>query len=186
MTCVVENENEFIIDEGIWDSFDELLPAEDVEVVVALIQGGSAVEYGVTVEALIVQSLFSRELLGATPTILIVDFDLKSYQMVQKVFNDNVNVVWGTILDFEQLDTIECSIILFSVQGTEDYERAYEMNRRFENAIMFLLAEQHLYDAFEARNAGAVGAFFKPLHLSRIYDRIVELLPNSSNDDAGI
>ena len=41
---------------------------------------------------------------------------------------------------------------------------------------MFLLGEQHLYDAFEARNVGAVGAFFKPLHLSRIYERIVELL----------
>ena len=109
-----------------------------------------------------------------------------SYQMVQKVFfNDNVNVVWGTILDSEQLTTIECSIILFSVQQAEDYEQAFEMNRRFENAVMFLLAEQHFYDAFEARNAGAVGAFFKPLHLSRIYDRIVELLPDSTHDDTG-
>ena len=34
LTCVVENESEFSIDESIWDSFDELLPAEDVEVVV--------------------------------------------------------------------------------------------------------------------------------------------------------
>ena len=109
-----------------------------------------------------------------------------SYQMVQKVFfNDNVNVVWGTILDSEQLTTIECSIILFSVQQAEDYEQAFEMNRRFENAVMFLLGEQHFYDAFEARNAGAVGAFFKPLHLSRIYDRIVELLPDSTHDDTG-
>ena len=123
----------------------------------------------------------------APPTILIVDSDPNSYQMVQKVFfNDNVEVVWGTILDAEQLDSIECSIILFAVQEAEDYEQAFEMNRRFGNAVMFLLAEQHLYDAFEARNAGAVGAFFKPLHLSRIYERIVELLPDSDFDDLGV
>ena len=123
----------------------------------------------------------------AHPTILIVDTDPKSYQIIQKLFfNDQVSVVWGTILDTEQLNAIECSIILFSVEQVEDYERAFEMNRRFENAVMFLLAEQHFYDAFEARNAGAVGAFFKPLHLSRIYERIVELLPDASPNETGI
>ena len=121
------------------------------------------------------------------PKILIVDSDPRTYQIVQKVFfNDQVDVVWGSILDHEQLDSIECSIILFAVQGADDYEQAFEMNRRFEKSVMFLLAEQESYNAFEARNAGAVGAFFKPLHLSRIYDRIVELLPDSKNDDAGV
>ena len=35
------------------------------------------------------------------------------------------------------------------------------MNRRFENAVMFLLAEEHFYDAFEARNAGCCWRIFQ-------------------------
>lgn len=120
----------------------------------------------------------------ASPAILVFDPDATSFQTVQKsFFNENVEVVWASPLEPKQIGALQCSIILYAVRTTEDYERAYEINRIFEDAVMFLLADQYFYDAFEARNAGAVGAFFKPLHVSRIYERIVELLPNSTIDN---
>lgn len=119
-----------------------------------------------------------------SPAIVVFDLDSNSFQTVQKAFfNHSVEVIWASTLDREQLNSINCSILLYAVQTSEDYERAYEMNRVFEDAIMFLIAEQHSYDAFEARNIGAVGAFFKPLHISRIYERIVELLPEGTADN---
>ena len=119
-----------------------------------------------------------------SPAILVFDPDATSFQTVQKsFFNENVDVVWASPLGPEQVRALQCAIILYAVRTTEDYERAYEINRTFEDAVMFLLADQYFYDAFEARNAGAVGAFFKPLHVSRIYERIVELLPNFSVDN---
>ncbi len=123
-----------------------------------------------------------------SPAIVVFDLDAASFQAVQKAFfNERIEVLWASTLDPEQLDSVNCSILLYAVHTNEDYELAYEMNRRFEDAVMFLLADQHFYDAFEARNAGAVGAFFKPLHISRIYERIVELLPEfTAEHDAGV
>ena len=120
--------------------------------------------------------------------IVVFDHDPTSFQMVQKAFfHEHIKVFWASTFAPEQLNSIDCSIILYAVHTNEDYEQAFEMNRRFDDAVMFLLAEQHFYDAFEARNAGAVGAFFKPLHVSRIYERIVELLPAFTMDhDAGM
>ena len=123
-----------------------------------------------------------------SPAILVFDHEPTSFQIVQKLFfNDSVHVFWASTLEPVQLNSIDCSILLYAVRNDQDYERAYEMKRKFENAIMFLLAEEHLYDAFEARNVGAIGAFFKPLHASRIYERVVELLPEgAAENDTGL
>ena len=123
-----------------------------------------------------------------SPAILVFDIDPTPFQIVQKLFfNDTVDVFWASTLDHEQIKSVDCSIILYAVRTEEDYERAYEMKRKFEDAVMFLLAEQHSYDAFEARNVGAIGAFFKPLHASRIYERIIELLPEGTTEnDTGL
>ena len=171
-----ENDTTFEIDEAVgW--IDEALPASDVEVYVAFehreVQQLSSGEIVEVLNRAVAVPCGGR-LIVTSPAIVVFGLDSNSFPDCPKnLFNHSVEVIWASTLDREQLNSINCSILLYAVQTSEDYERAYEMNRIFEDAIMFLIAEQHSYDAFEARNIGAVGAFFKPLHISRIYERIV-------------
>ena len=98
-----------------------MLPAEDVEVYVAFehrevqqLSSGEVVEVLNRAVAIPV-----GELIVASPAIVIVDGIRSLFKLVQKVFfNDNVDVVWGTILDSDQLDSINCSI-LFAVRAVK-------------------------------------------------------------------
>ena len=109
LTCVVEDMNmRFVIDETIWTSFDEALPmSEDVEVYVAFehrevqqLSSGEVVE--VLNRAVEVPKRIDRDLSG----IVVFDLDSASFQTVQKAFfNDNVEVIWASTLDREQLST---------------------------------------------------------------------------------
>ena len=118
-----------------------------------------------------------------TPAIVIFDADPVTFQQVQRAFlNHNVQILWGDGLELSNLQNFECALLLVAVSAVEDYEKAYEIHRGFPNAAMFLLANQAEYDAFEARNAGAVGSFFKPLNIGRMYDRLVEILPDQDSD----
>lgn len=119
----------------------------------------------------------------STPAIVIFDEDPVTFQQVQRAFlHQNVQILWGDGLELSNLQNFECALLLVAVSAEEDYEKAYEIHRGFPNAAMFLLANQTEYDAFEARNAGAVGSFFKPLNVGRMYERLVEILPEQEND----
>lgn len=117
------------------------------------------------------------------PIIVIFDEDPLSFQQVQRAFlHHDIQVLWGDGLEQSHFQNLECAVLLVSVTVFQDYERAYELHRYFPNAAMFLLSKQDEYDAFEARNAGAVGSFFKPLNIGRIYERLIEILPGQVVD----
>ena len=112
--------------------------------------------------------------------ILIFDIDPTSYQVLQHAFvSEQTDIRWISKSSEISMVPSNVAIVLYSVQRHEDYEKAYDLHKHFPNAVLFLIAEQNQYDAFEARNAGAVGVFVKPLNLMRVYERLIELLPES-------
>ena len=68
-------------------------------------------------------------------------------------------------------------VVLMQVDEMADYEQVVSVHRKHPSAALFLLSEPHQYDAFEARNSGAIGAFLKPLSAGVIQNRLTELLP---------
>lgn len=119
--------------------------------------------------------------------ILIFDTDPTSYQVLQHAFvSEQVDILWISNISEISMISLTVAIVLCSVHRHEDYEKAYDVHKSFPDAVLFLMAEQDDYDAFEARNAGAVGVFVKPLNLMRVYERLIELLPeNGLNSSKG-
>ena len=59
----------------------------------------------------------------SSPAILVFDIEPTSFQIVQKLFfNDSIHVFWASTLEPEQLNAVECSILLYAVRTNEDYE----------------------------------------------------------------
>ena len=113
--------------------------------------------------------------------ILIFDTDPTSYQVLQHAFvSEQVDILWISNSSEISMVSLNVVIVLCSVHRRDDYEKAYDVHKYFPEAVLFLIAEQNEYDAFEARNIGAVGVFVKPLNLMRVYERLMELLPEGS------
>ena len=113
--------------------------------------------------------------------ILIFDTDPTSYQVLQHAFvSEQVDILWISDIADISIVSLNVEIVLCSVHRHDDYEKAYDVHKCFPDAVLFLIAEQNEYDAFEARNVGAVGVFVKPLNLMRVYERLIELLPENS------
>jgi len=125
----------------------------------------------------------------SSPCILIIDTDPKTFLLLQTTFQgEQVQLYWvPEVSSLRQSlpNHADVGIVLFGVQQALDYETAYEIHHRFDSAVMFILTEQQHYDAFEARNAGAVGTFVKPLNVVHVYQRLIELLPDTSIDATG-
>lgn len=123
------------------------------------------------------------------PCILIIDADPKSFLLLQTTFQgEQVQLYWvpeAAALTHSLPHDADVGIVLFGVEDTLDYEIAFEIHQRFASAVMFILTEQQHYDAFEARNVGAVGTFVKPLNVIHVYQRLIELLPDRSIDATG-
>ncbi len=112
------------------------------------------------------------------PLVLIIDEDPQSYHALQSALgSQSVEVLWSTSPSTLPILSREVSIVLYGVSQHTDYEIAFDVHKRFEQAPFFIVAEQHLVDAFEARNAGAVGTFVKPLRVVHLHKRLIELLP---------
>ena len=122
-------------------------------------------------------SNFSRD-------ILIVDEDPVSYQILQNCFFSKQVVVHWAKSKAQALDlSFDMGIILCSTpfQQEDAYELMAELGHRHPKAVMFMLPENYeAYDAFQARNSGALGAFFKPLSFSSLESRLEEFLGLSS------
>lgn len=110
--------------------------------------------------------------------IIVVDADPLSFQLVQHSFlYDNVDVLWmpDSSMLYSFRSTVD--VVLMHVHEHDDYEDVVSVHRKHPGAALFLLSEPQHYDAFEARNAGAIGAFLKPLSAGVIQNRLTELLP---------
>ena len=115
-------------------------------------------------------------------TVLVVDNDAHSYRVIQNAFiQDAVQVIWLSFADLAQTGLAnipQVDFLLVGVEAFDDYNRLFDLHQSQPNAIAFLLAKPTAYDAFESRNSGAIGAFMKPLHGHKMYQRLIELMPN--------
>ncbi len=120
------------------------------------------------------------------PLVLVIDEDPQSYHAVRSALGSHsVEVVWFVSSDGLPAFNRKVSIVLYGVSQHTDYEIAYDVHTRFEDAPFFIVADQRLVDAFEARNAGAVGTFVKPLRVVHLHQRLIELLPQQGSEVQG-
>jgi len=116
----------------------------------------------------------------SSQTILVVDQDLISYQILQNCFfADKVEVLWAKTKQQAIDVNVEIGVILCAIPLLEDdpYDLVAELGHRHPNAAMFMLPSNYdTYDSFQARNAGALGAFFKPLSFASLESRLEEFL----------
>lgn len=114
----------------------------------------------------------------AIATILLIDSDPFSYQMVQNCFpNTDVSVFW--VREMEQaigLGLQDVVVILAHVRGEDDYELVADIKHSFPDSVLFVLTAEDAYDFFLARNAGASGAFFTPLSAGVLQSRLEEFV----------
>ena len=116
--------------------------------------------------------------MNRTIRIVVLDDDPVSYQVVQHCFlYEMVDVLW--FKSSEELISLQqpIDVVLYSISETNDYENAARILVKHPKTILFILSKINDYDAFEARNAGAIGAFIKPLSAGVIQTRLEELLP---------
>jgi response regulator RpfG family c-di-GMP phosphodiesterase len=120
-------------------------------------------------------------------TILVVDNDLISYQIVQNCFfSDNVDVRWAKTAAQALAIDAHIRVILCAIPfvKTDSYDLVAQLGHKHPKAVIFMLPIAHTsYDTFQARNAGALGAFFKPLSFSKLESRLEEFLDISSSGD---
>lgn len=110
--------------------------------------------------------------------IIVVDADPLSFQLVQHSFlYDNVDVLWmpEPAMLYSFRSTVD--VVLMQVEESSDYDIVASVHQKHPSAALFLLSDPLHYDAFEARNSGAIGAFLKPLSAGVIQNRLTELLP---------
>ena len=112
--------------------------------------------------------------------ILVIDEDPITYQILQNCFfSKDVAVHWAKTAQQALSISIEMRVVLCATpfENEDSYELLADIGHRHPNAIMFMLpSSQDQYDAFQSRNAGAVGAFFKPLSFATLESRLEEFL----------
>ena len=110
--------------------------------------------------------------------ILVVDDDPLTFQQVQHSFlYDNVEVVWMPDVSMVYGFRSKIDVMLMAITPVQTYDAVASIHQKHSGAALFVLSEPNEYDAFEARNAGAIGAFMKPLSAGVIQNRLAELLP---------
>lgn len=110
--------------------------------------------------------------------IVVVDNSPLSFQQVQTSFlYENVEVIWMPKPSMVYGFRATIDVILIDVSNVSDYDIVASIHQKHPSTAIFLLSESEQYDAFEARNAGAIGAFLKPLSAGVIQNRLTELLP---------
>lgn len=111
-------------------------------------------------------------------SIVVVDSDPLSYQVVQNCFYyQAVDVIWVKKLgDISEIPA-GAKIVLAVLDGDRPYDFLADISDHHPDTVLFILSsDKEGYDSFEARNAGVVGAFFKPLHFDAVQSRLEEFL----------
>ncbi len=115
-----------------------------------------------------------------TRDILVVDEDYSIYEVINNCFiHDNVMVHWAKNKSQALNVKIDMNIILCAtpLNGEDSYDLLADLGHRHPNAAMFMLPlDYSSYNAFNARNAGGLGAFFKPLRYASLESRLQEFL----------
>lgn len=113
-----------------------------------------------------------------TNSIVVIDSDPLSYQVVQNCFYyQAVDVFWVKNTGVMSEIPTDSKIILVVLEGDNPYDFVADISDRHPDTIIFVLSnDKQNYDSFEARNSGVVGAFFKPLHFDAVQSRLEEFL----------
>ena len=111
-------------------------------------------------------------------TILVVDEDAVTYQLLQNCFayENDIQIHWVCFARDAFGLQLPVRVVLIAVYDDEDYENIADLKRFFPDAVFFVLCQSMVYDAFLARNVGAIGAFMRPLSAAAIQSRLEEFL----------